>query len=102
MRKGEQLKKDFALCVEEIDRCEQTKCYEALVHILLALPDVCASLEIDRARPGRSPEPGTSLGATPIRHAAPPRAIRCWRIEATARAIGELTRIGCERYPVDD
>lgn len=51
MRTCDQLEKDFALYVEEIDRCEAAHCYWALMHILLALPDVCASLETDPKGP---------------------------------------------------
>jgi hypothetical protein len=49
VRTTEQLRNDFALYTGEIDRCESAKCYWALLHILLALPDVCASLETDPA-----------------------------------------------------
>ncbi len=45
MRAIEQLRDDFALYVNEIDRCLETKCHWALLHILLSLPDVCAELE---------------------------------------------------------
>ena len=45
MRTIEQLRGDFALYVDEIDRCLETKCHWALLHVLLALPDVCAALE---------------------------------------------------------
>jgi hypothetical protein len=51
MRTIEQLRNDFALYIEEINRCEEAKCYWALLHVLLALPDVCASLETDTANP---------------------------------------------------
>jgi hypothetical protein len=51
VRTIEQLKDDFALYVQEIERCEHAKCYWALLHVLLALPDVCASLETDPAGP---------------------------------------------------
>jgi hypothetical protein len=51
MRTVQQLRNDFALYIGEIDRCEQAKCYWALLHVLLALPDVCASLETDPANP---------------------------------------------------
>lgn len=51
MRTIEQLENDFALYIQEIERCEHAKCYLALLHVLLALPDVCASLEIDPASP---------------------------------------------------
>jgi len=56
MRTIEQLRKDFALYTDEIDRCEKARCYWALLHILLALPDVCATLEIDPS--GVKPEVG--------------------------------------------
>jgi hypothetical protein len=49
MRTIEQLRSDFALYVNEIDRCLETKCHWARLHVLLALPDVCASLQ---ASPG--------------------------------------------------
>ena len=49
MRTLQQLRNDFALYIEEIERCENAKCYWALLHVLLALPDVCASLEADPA-----------------------------------------------------
>ena len=51
MRTIEQLRNDFALYLDEIKRCEDAKCYWALLHVLLALPDVCASLEVDPAGP---------------------------------------------------
>ncbi len=44
-----QLREDFSLYFQEIQRCQQSKCYFALLHILLAIPDVCASLETDPA-----------------------------------------------------
>ena len=49
MRTIQQLRNDFALYTGEIERCENAKCYWALLHVLLALPDVCASLEADSA-----------------------------------------------------
>src|SRR2546422_951360 len=49
MRTVEQLRNDFALYVGEIERCEGTRCHWALLHVLLSLPDVCASLEADPA-----------------------------------------------------
>jgi len=54
MRTIEQLRNDFALYIEEIERCENARCYWALLHVLLALPDVCATLETDPAsvKPG--------------------------------------------------
>ena len=56
MRTIEQLRKDFSLYADEINRCEKAKCYCALLHILLVLPDVCATLETDPA--GLKPEVG--------------------------------------------
>ena len=47
MRTVQQLRSDFGLYLEEIERCLDAKCYWALLHVLLALPDVCASLEAD-------------------------------------------------------
>lgn len=47
MRTIEQLRDDFGVYIGEIQRCESAKCYWALLHLLLALPDVCASLEAD-------------------------------------------------------
>lgn len=49
MRTIQQLRNDFALYLEEIERCENAKCFWALLHVLLGLPDVCASLEADPA-----------------------------------------------------
>jgi hypothetical protein len=49
VRTIQQLRNDFSLYILEIERCENAKCYWALLHILLALPDVCASLEVDSA-----------------------------------------------------
>ena len=51
MRTIDQLRNDFALYFDEMKRCEHAKCYWALLHLLLALPDVCASLEVDPAGP---------------------------------------------------
>ncbi len=41
----QELKDAFSIYFNEIDRCEQAKCYWALLHILLAIPDICASLD---------------------------------------------------------
>lgn len=51
MRTVDQLRNDFSLYLSEIEQCKSTKCYWALLHILLALPDVCASLECDPMSP---------------------------------------------------
>jgi hypothetical protein len=51
VRTIEQLKNDFDLYLSEIEKCERTKCFWALLHVLLALPDVCASLETNPASP---------------------------------------------------
>jgi hypothetical protein len=47
MRTVEQLRSDFVLYTGEMQRCEEAKCYWALLYLLLAIPDVCASLESD-------------------------------------------------------
>jgi len=46
---ADELRTHFDLYLAEIRRCLEGRCYWALMHILLALPDVCASLE----HPGR-------------------------------------------------
>lgn len=51
MRTVEQLRSDFSLYLREIERCENAQCYWALLHILLVLPDICASLEDDPTSP---------------------------------------------------
>jgi hypothetical protein len=35
----------FTTYFEEMARCEQSKCYWALLHMLVALPDICAALQ---------------------------------------------------------
>lgn len=40
-----ELEQTFKTYFEELDRCESTKCYWALLHVVVALPDVCAALE---------------------------------------------------------
>lgn len=47
MRTTKRLRKDFDIYFDEIERCEKAKCWWALLHVLLALPDVCASMETD-------------------------------------------------------
>jgi len=39
----------FSLYFKEMDRCVAMGCYWALLHVLLALPDVCAALEAPQA-----------------------------------------------------
>jgi hypothetical protein len=39
----------FSLYFKEMDRCVAMGCYWALLHVLLALPDVCAALESPKA-----------------------------------------------------
>jgi hypothetical protein len=43
--KPQHLERAFAAYFEEIDRCARSKCFWALAHLLLILPDICASLE---------------------------------------------------------
>lgn len=45
MTSAQQLESDFAVYFDEMERCEQQGCYWALLHLLLAMPDVCAGLE---------------------------------------------------------
>lgn len=37
----------FKVYFDEIERCVQGKCYWALLHVVLVLPDVCAAMETD-------------------------------------------------------
>jgi hypothetical protein len=41
------LERAFEVYIAEIERCVRTKCYWALLHLLVILPDICASLEAD-------------------------------------------------------
>jgi hypothetical protein len=40
-----QLTEAFGVYFTEIERCEQQRCYWALLHVLLVIPDICGSLE---------------------------------------------------------
>ncbi|MEI8014212.1 MAG: hypothetical protein WCH20_05170 [Nitrospira sp.] len=42
----------FKVYLDEIERCVQSKCYWALLHIVLVLPDVCAAMETDDGTTG--------------------------------------------------
>jgi len=42
-----ELERAFEVYFEEIERCIHMKCYWALAHILVVLPDVCAALETE-------------------------------------------------------
>ena len=44
------LEKAFATYFEEIERCEKGKCYWALLHLLVVLPDICAALESENGK----------------------------------------------------
>lgn len=46
MTKG-QLRSSFAVYAEEIGRCKKGGCYWSLLHLVLSLPDVCNTLEVD-------------------------------------------------------
>jgi len=39
------LESAFKTYLEEMERCERAKCYWALLHMLVALPDICAALQ---------------------------------------------------------
>jgi len=41
------LEKIFRVYFDEIERCIEGKCYWALLHVLLVLPDVCGAMETD-------------------------------------------------------
>src|SRR5262245_34573615 len=40
-----ELETAFKTYFDEMDRCETLKCYWALLHMIVALPDICAALE---------------------------------------------------------
>jgi hypothetical protein len=42
-----ELEKAFAVYFDEIDRCRQAGAYWALLHVVVALPDICGALESD-------------------------------------------------------
>jgi hypothetical protein len=46
----EELEKAFSVYFDEIERCRKTECYWALLHVVVALPDICAALESDDGR----------------------------------------------------
>ena len=45
MKTIDELKRAFEVYLVEMQRCEEAKTYWALLHMLLALPDICAALE---------------------------------------------------------
>jgi hypothetical protein len=49
---ADDLERAFELYFNEIDRCVSQGCYFALLHVIFALPDVCASMESPNAAPG--------------------------------------------------
>jgi hypothetical protein len=49
---ADDLDRAFALYFREMDRCVSAACYFALLHVILALPDVCAALETPGAHIG--------------------------------------------------
>jgi hypothetical protein len=51
MKSVNELREAFAVYYAEMDRCEQSGAYWALLHLLLVMPDICAALEFGpRAR----------------------------------------------------
>jgi hypothetical protein len=46
----EELEKAFSVYFDEIERCRKAECYWALLHVVVALPDICAALESDDGR----------------------------------------------------
>ncbi len=45
-----QLQSAFKVYFDEIQRCIKRKCYWALLHIVIVLPDICAALETERGK----------------------------------------------------
>ena len=45
MVQAKDLERAFSLYFTELDRCQAAKCYWALLHLAVALPDICAALE---------------------------------------------------------
>ena len=46
MTKGD-LRYRFSLYAEETGRCKKSGCYWSLVHLLMAIPDICSALEVE-------------------------------------------------------
>lgn len=46
------LERGFKTYFEEMDRCREAKCYWALLHVVVMLPDVCAALESESGEAG--------------------------------------------------
>lgn len=47
------LARAFSVYFDEMERCKQSKCYWALLHLVIVLPDVCAALEADNGETKR-------------------------------------------------
>jgi hypothetical protein len=45
MKSVQELEEAFAIYFTEMDACENAKCYWALLHVALVMPDICAALE---------------------------------------------------------
>jgi len=48
-----ELSSAFKHYFDEVDRCRQGKCYWALLHLLIVLPDICGALESDNGEANR-------------------------------------------------
>jgi hypothetical protein len=60
----EELEKAFAVYFDEIERCRRAGAYWALLHVVVALPDICAALESENGWPHpRSTSPGAPATA---------------------------------------
>src|SRR5262245_45193585 len=44
-RQRRELESSFKVHFNEMDNCEKNKCYWALLHLVVILPDICAALE---------------------------------------------------------
>jgi hypothetical protein len=45
-----EFEEQFAAYFDEIERCRTAKCYWALLHILVVLPDICGALESENGK----------------------------------------------------
>ena len=52
MQTTDDLRQRFELYFDEMERCKQSSTYWALLHLLVALPDICAALENPTERAG--------------------------------------------------
>ncbi len=63
MTKG-QLRGSFKVYAEEVGRCKKSGCYWSLLHLVMFLPEVCSSLEVDLAGDSEEKREGRYRGWT--------------------------------------